>query len=241
MKNVLFILLCIAGITACAPTQKSEARKINVLGYGTVKTYPDYAEINLNVSFTKDRMKDAVKEVQEVTAHVVDVCDSFVKSRKDDIHISNITTDKSYEWIRDRSVFVGYNASTSIVVKIVDLSLLEEIMEKLLATRINSISSINYSHSMSDSLRREANVIALKDASGTADKICKEMGVKRGKIFELSNYKATSGYGRGSDDMYQVQNMELGLYGKGFGGSGFKFSPEMLHYNSICSMTVEIE
>ncbi|WP_375434316.1 hypothetical protein [uncultured Hymenobacter sp.] len=45
--------------TASVPQMKA-------LGYGTVTSYPDYAEISVEASSTKDKLKDTVAEVQTV-------------------------------------------------------------------------------------------------------------------------------------------------------------------------------
>nr|GFC34549.1 hypothetical protein [Tanacetum cinerariifolium] len=79
-------------------------------------------------------------------------------------------------------------------------------LEQLLATPISGIKDLNYGHSQADSLRREADVLALADAVKTADKMCAALHVKRGAVLEVSDSSSpesstTSGWGRPSTNI----------------------------------------
>ena len=86
-------------------------------------------------------------------------------------------------------------------------------------------------------MRREADVLALADAVKTADKMCAALHVKRGAVLDVSDNSSpessnTNGYRPSAD---------IELYSKSFGGRGFTMSPELLRFDSQCSLASAIE
>ncbi|GAA4314035.1 SIMPL domain-containing protein [Nibribacter koreensis] len=221
---------------SCEP-KTTHSNQVKVLGYGSVTTYPDVAEISVEASFTKDRMKDAVQEVQAVTNSVLALSKKYTTSTED-VRISSISANKDYVYVNGKNQFTGFNSSQSITIKITDLKRLEAFMEELLATKINRIQSISYTHTKADSLRREANALALSDAVKAADHLCSVTKTTRGPVIEMANYRTLdSGNGNYSAD----QDIDVELYGKGFGGSGFKVTPELLKFRSTCHVAFALE
>jgi uncharacterized protein YggE len=224
-------------LVSCGPQTTTEKKQVKVLGYGSVTTYPDVAEISVEASFTKDRMKDAVQEVQTVTNDVLTLAKRYTSTAQD-IRISSISANKDYAYVNGKQQFTGYNSSQSVTVKITDLKKLESFMEELLKTRINRIQNVSYSHTKADSLRIAANSLALADAVKAADNLCQVMQVTRGAVQDMANYRTLDT----EDNPYSTnQDIDVGLYGKGFGGNGFKLTPELLKFRSTCHVAFAIE
>ncbi|MGV3539635.1 MAG: SIMPL domain-containing protein [Rufibacter sp.] len=207
----LLILSLICLLASCGQPAAVEKKQVKVLGYGSVTSYPDYAEISVESSFTKDRMKDAVHEVQVVTNEVLALAKQFTKT-PEDIRVSSTSANKEYHHVNGKERFLGYNSSQSITVKITDLERLETFMEELLKTRINRIQRIKYSHTKADSLKREASALALADATKAADHLCKATNSTKGQVVEISNYQTLEDGGWGES---AEQSVSVGLYGKG--------------------------
>ncbi|WP_066829585.1 SIMPL domain-containing protein [Rufibacter ruber] len=237
MKLAVLYLLAIPLLTACNPPAAVEKKQVKVLGHGSVTSYPDYAEISVESSFTKDRMKDAVKEVLVVTNEVMALAKKFTNA-PEDVRVSSISANKDYEYANGKQKFLGYNSAQSITVKISDLKKLEAFMEELLTLRINRIQNISYSHTKADSLRREASALALADATKAADQLCQASNAKRGAVLEVANYRTLETEDR---EVYAQQEVNMGLYGKGFGGEGFKITLELLRFKGTCHVVFEIE
>lgn len=236
--KIFWVLLGVALLfTSCVPKEKHAERNIKALGYGSISFYPNFAEMSLEVAFTRDKMKDAVSEVQAEVGNVLRMSNKFVADKKD-IRISNISTSKDFEYIGNKEKFIGYKSSQSITIKITNLKLLEGFMEEILKTRISRIQNIHYSHTQADSLRREANILALKNALKTARKIAASINAKLGPVQEISNYKNLN---EDADNIESEQGFDMELYGKGIGGRGFKLTPELLRYNSISHVMVSLE
>ncbi|RTQ50938.1 DUF541 domain-containing protein [Hymenobacter gummosus] len=236
------LLLCLGGLLAlssCAPqtTTTAPVRQIKVSGYGTVTAYPDLAEITVEVSFTKPRLKDATVETQAVVEQVIAASRPFI-NKPEDLRVSHVSTNKEYDYVREKQVFVGFEATQSLTVQLADLNRLEAYMEALLQTRISRIKSLTYDHSRADSLRREAHMIALRNALKSADKLCGVLGTKRGAVLEV-----TEGYGSSGDNdgWGRPRPVDMELYGKGMGGRSFRITPELMHFGGVVQAAVALE
>ncbi|MFD2784880.1 SIMPL domain-containing protein [Hymenobacter rubripertinctus] len=111
---------------------------LKVAGLGGVTSYPNQAEITVEVSFTKPRLKESVVEVQTVIGDVMTAIRPFVRTDQD-IRTSFGSTNKEYPYRNEKEVFAGYQATQSLTVKLQDLTRLEEFIEKLLGTRVSRI------------------------------------------------------------------------------------------------------
>ncbi|OON66859.1 hypothetical protein B0919_21100 [Hymenobacter sp. CRA2] len=211
-------------------------RQIKVSGFGVVTAYPDLAEITVEVSFTKPRLKDATVETQAVVEQVVAASKPFIRSQED-LRVSHVSTNKDYDYVRGKQVFLGFEATQSLTVQLADLNRLEDYMEVLLQTRISRIRSVAYSHSKADSLHREAHGIALRNALKSADKLCGVLGAKRGDVLEVSEQDAS----QLSDDNWDRRSVDMELYGKGISTRSFKITPELMHFGGEVQAAVALE
>jgi uncharacterized protein YggE len=137
--------------------------------------------------------------------------------------------------VKGKEVFAGFSATQSVTVHLGDLRRLSPFLEELLATPVSRIKDLSYGHSQADSLRREADVLALADAVKAADKICAALHQRRGAVLDVSDSSSpeSSNGNRPSAD--------IELYSKSFGGRGFKLSPELLRFDSQCSLSSALE
>lgn len=103
-------------------------------------------------------MADAVRLSQETADSVVAILTQF--AQQNDIKTSNISANKEYNYINNRNVFVGYKAEQSIDFVLRDINRFTDLTAKLLATKINGISQVEFGHSKADSLLREADLLA---------------------------------------------------------------------------------
>jgi uncharacterized protein YggE len=180
--------------------------------------------------------RDAVAEVQSVIDQVLALSKRYT-SGPNDVRVSSTSSNKDFTYINNKEVFNGFNSTQSVTVRINNLQRLSPYVEELLATKINRIKGLSYGHSKADSLRREAHVLALADAIKTADKMCEALQVRRGAVVEASDLANSA------DDQQEEWGVpaDIQLYAKGFGGRGFKMSPELLRFNSSCSLVSSLE
>lgn len=241
----ILAVLALSGLAACQPSPATTTtpRQVKSIGYGSVTAYPDYAELTVDAAFTRPKLKDAVAEVQAVVDQVLALSKRYA-SGPNAVRVSSTSSNKEFTYIKDKEVFTGFNSSQSVTVRITDLRRLSPYMEELLATRISRIKSLHYGHSQADSLRREADMLALTDAAKTADKMCAALHVRRGTVLEASDYassSSSSSFNSDDSDGWGRPTSNIELYGKGFGGRGFRINPELLHFNSTCKLASALE
>lgn len=230
--SILFFLLF---LTACASTDKPKT--IRVAGEGKVRVMPDLVILTIDISFVKPRMADAVKETQQTVDSVITILEQF--GRKNiDIKTSSISANKNYDYIGNRRVFTGFEADQSIDFVLNDIQKFTELTGKLLETKINSISQIQFGHSKADSLFREADLLAYDDALKSATKLCSRANVRLGNLRFITNTESqnTGEYENG----YRTSGNAINTYNKAFGGSGFKVSPEVLEFRRTIVSEYEI-
>lgn len=228
MKYVAIFLLAL--LASCSDSEKP--KKIRVSGEGKIRVMPNLVILTIDVAFTKPRMVDAVTETQATVDSVVQILTAF--GRRDfDIKTSSISANKDYEYIGNTNKFVGYKAEQTIDFVLNDISKFTELTGKLLETKINSISQIQFNHSKADSILREADLLAYDDALKSANKLTKRADVTLGKLLFISNDLSNSdneGYSSGE---------RINTYNKGYGGRGFKISPEVIEFKR--SITTEFQ
>lgn len=147
-------------------------------------------------------------------------------AQQNDIKTSNISANKEYNYISNRNVFVGYKAEQSIDFVLRDLSQFTDLTAKLLATKINGISQVEFGHSKADSLLREADLLAYDDAQKSAYKLCERANVKLGSLVYLTN----TGEAETGEPVYSNMG-NINTFNKSYGGAGFKVSPEVLVFS----------
>ncbi len=220
MKTAIAALTAICFICSCHQTSPNQDT-IKVSGEGKIRVKPDLIIMTIDVSFVQPRMADAVRQSQQTVDSVVEILRHFGK--QNDIKTSSITANKDYNYDGRRTVFTGYKAEQSIDFVLNDIARFTELTAKLLTTKINSISQVQFGHSKSDSLLREADLLTYDDAQKSALKLCDRAHVKLGKLVYLSNTEAI-----GSEPAIYSNMGTINTFNKSYGGEGFKVSPEVL-------------
>ena len=230
MKLIPLLLLS-AFLSSCSNLEKPE--KIRVSGEGKIRVMPNLVILTIDVSFTKPRMADAVKQTQQTVDSVMEILEHF--GRKDlDIKTSSISANKAYTYVGNTEKFLGYQAQQTIDFVLNDIGEFTEVTGKLLETKINSISQIQFGHSKADSLLREADLLAYDDALKSANKLTARADVALGKLLFISNDFTNS-----DQDAYPTID-RINTYSKAYGGPGFKISPEVIEFKRTITTEFEI-
>jgi uncharacterized protein YggE len=220
MNKIILLALSFSSLLSCNDS-KQNPNSIKVSGEGKIRVKPDLVILTINVSYVQPRMADAVRLSQQTVDSVVEILSKF-GNKQNDIKTSSISANKEYNYDRGHSIFVGYQAQQSIDFVLNDITRFTELTAKLLATKINSISQVQFGHSKADSLLREADLLAYDDALKSAHKLCDRANIKLGKLLYLTNTEEEL-------DPTIYSNMgNINTFNKGYGGEGFKVSPEVL-------------
>ena len=220
MNKTILLQLALVFLVSCTNPKKNPT-SIKVSGEGKIRVKPDLVILTIDVSFVQPRMADAVKLSQQTVDSVVEILSKF-GNKQNDIKTSSISANKAYNYDRGRDVFVGYRAEQSIDFVLSDLSKFTDLTARLLTTKINSISQVQFGHSKADSILREADLLAYDDALKSARKLCDRANVTLGKLLHLTNTEEEF-------DPVVYSNMgSINTFNKAYGGEGFKVSPEVL-------------
>ena len=221
-----FILVSLSVLLFACSSESKKSEKIRVVGEGKIKAKPDQVTLTLNVSFTKPRMVDAVGLTQQTIDSVVNILQKYQKSESD-IKTSSVSANKEYSYNSRTPLFVGFQASQSIEFVLNDINKFTELTGKLLETKINSISQVQFGHSKADSLFREADLLAYDDAHKSAKKLCDRADVELGKLLFMSN---ANGMNANETDGGYTAAESIQTFNKGYGGRGFRISPEVMEF-----------
>lgn len=117
-----------------------------------------------------------------------------------EVESKNIQTDLfSFEPVYEREIDrikpTAYWARNSIEVKITDIKKLDAIISGVMASGANTIHGIDFRTSELRKHRDAARALAVKAAIEKADAAAKELGVGRGKIYNLTVNENAWGYG----------------------------------------------
>ncbi len=227
-----FKLIILLFFVSCSSGENKN--KIRVSGEGKIRVMPDLVILTINVTFTQPKMVDAVRKTQSTVDSVITILEQFGRKNLD-IKTSSISANKAYEYIRNQNQFVGYQAQQTIDFVLNDIEKFTKLTGKLLETKINSISQIQFNHSKADSLFREADLLAYDDALKSANKLCTRANVNLGKLTFISNSNTIEDF-----DGYSTGN-RIDTYSKGYGGRGFKISPEVIEFRRNIITEFEIK
>jgi uncharacterized protein YggE len=216
-------LLSLLLLFGCNESEK-KPETIRVTGEGKVRIKPDQVILTIEVSFTEPRMADAVRLSQTTVDSVVSILKSYSNS-ENDVKTSSVTANKHYEYNGRTEVFKGFVAHQSIDFVLNDINQFTDLTGKLLHTRISKIGQVQFTHSKRDSLFREADLLAYDDANRSARKLCDRAERQLGRLVFMTNDKGNSMYDENSHSIG-----EINTYAKGYGGNGFKISPEVLEF-----------
>jgi len=224
MTKTILLLSSVIFLLSCSEL-KNNPSSIKVSGEGKIRVKPDLVILTIEVSFVQPRMADAVRLSQQTVDSVVDILTKF-GNKQNDIKTSSISANKEYSYERSQPRFVGYKAEQTIDFVLNDLTRFTDLTAKLLTTRINSISQVQFGHSKEDSLLRETDLLAYDDALKSAHKLCDRANVKLGKLLYLTNTES------GFDPSIYANMGSINTFNKAYGGEGFKISPEVLVFRS---------
>lgn len=182
--NRLMLLLVVLLLFGC--NTKDDYKTILLKTTGYVETLPNEASILVQINCIDKNIEQAKNCLIEKASKLNTVL-SNCGIQKQDILTTGINLNKSYVWRNNSNVFNGFNASTSMNIKIHDLNLLDNLYTKLLSNEQLTISSLSYSHNKIDSLNEIAYVKALENANRIADKILTQVPEKNKIITKVSN------------------------------------------------------
>lgn len=200
MKRLIYFLLI---ITLIGCDTKENFKTIILKTNGYVEIQPDEASIIIRVNCIDKNIKTAKNCLIEKSNKLNSTLTKY-DIQKQDILTTRVDLTKDYIWKNSSSVFNGYKASTSINVKIRDLTTLENLYTELLSNQQLSIGGLTFQHSKIDSLNEIAYLNALENANRLADKLLSTLPENNKMVTQISNIEISK-----SDNNYITETKNL--------------------------------
>jgi len=168
-------------------TIKNEA--FSVTGEGKVVVKPDIAYVNIGIQ----AKSNSVKSVQNQINSTINQVSSSLKRLgidEKDIKTLNYNINPIYDWTSGHQYLSGYNANTTLEVKVRNLDKINEVIDQSTASGANEISNINFEVEDKTAAEEEARKDAVAEAKKKAQDAARVAGFKLGKII---NYSESTG------------------------------------------------
>lgn len=186
MKRTFVIgALAVSFISVPAFANALEFPHIATTGYGEIQVKPDMAEFSVRV--VQSQM-DADQAKQSVDS----VVDSFLNSlmsqgiEKHDIQSSNLHLSPQYHYPeKGKPELVGYRASRTVTVQVMELDKLNDYLDLALQSGINQVDSIELKVKDQGQYQQAARIAAIKDAQGKAASLAKGFEQKLGQVWRI--------------------------------------------------------
>ena len=183
---------CVAGsepLRSGHSVEPEKPREITVRGVAEVVVPPDYVQVHTQVvTLDKDLGKSQSDNDEKVRA-VLDLVHKMGIA-PDDVSTGYTSLGPKEHRLRDEPpVFVGYEATKSISVKLRDLSKYEALVAGMLELGVNRITGVSFCTSEETEKRKEARILAIKAAQEKAEYLAAQLGQKVGRPLWVSEYR----------------------------------------------------
>jgi len=206
MVRIAFVLMLFALTSATGLAQASESKlpTIEVSGSADVLVEPDEVAISLDVTKTNKDLQIAKRETDAALAQVIALTRKF-EVKPENVKTHYISVDMKYNSVRDpqtrifdddgdeigTKVFVGYEVSTTVAVRMTDVFRFQAFLDEVLKTGITEVNSVKFESSELRKYRDVARENAMKAAFEKASAMAGAIGQKIGKAILVKEGKLT--------------------------------------------------
>ncbi len=212
-------------------TQKSSTFDVN--GESEISVIPDEATVNLGIQVNERTVAQAQNKINQ-TINSISASLKDLGIEKDDIKTRDYNIYPNYDYSRGAQSINGYNASTTLVVKVTDFEKLNQAIDTATSLGANTVSGISFglSDEKTKEVEKQAREEAIEDAKDKAKELAKLSGMKLGKIVNVyesnvSNYP-----------VYAYDRAEIMMDGKG-GGAPTNVEPGSTSYSFSVTLSYE--
>ena len=181
MRKLTALLLALAltlGLSAAFADTK-----VTVTGSGEVLIPADVAVISLGVNVRSAEAPSAQAEANEVIAKIREAL-TAAGIDEEDISTGYINLYAAYDYSSSVERITGYNASSTLAVKVTDMTRVGEVIDLAFGAGANMLDGVSFSAKDDTAARAEALKAAVADAKAKADVLAEAAGL--GKL-ELEN------------------------------------------------------
>ena len=192
------------------------SQTVSFTGEGKVKAEPDTAKVDIGL-ITEGKDSIAVQnENSDKMNAVIKFLSGEQKIAGEDIKTNNYSLSPKYDYIKGKSILVGYVLSQTLTVTVRDLNKIGKILDGSVEKGANQINSVSLFVDKPEQLKDKAREEAVKQAQDKAAAISKIAGLRLGRLVGFSEgsygeppvfYEAM---GKGGDSMAPAPQIEPG-------------------------------
>ncbi len=193
-----FVPVCIAAliVAAAAPASAQQqpaepAARIIVIGEGSVRVAPDFAEIGCGVTAKAKTAKEATDANSKAMAAVAAALHGAGIGQKD-IQTTRFSLQPVYAPPQPNSEpkFTGFSVSNQFRVTIRQIASVGDILDRLIAAGATDVGGVEFSHSDPAKALDQARTAAMADAKRKAELYAQAAGLKLGAVSWISEDSA---------------------------------------------------
>ncbi len=201
MKRFLIVcLFCTAvSVSTVFPQIQPKPPTIDVSANAEIMIVPDQVIFTLDVTKRNKDMNVAKRETDAVLAKILDVTRSF-GIKQEDVKTDYISVDMRYQSVRDSKtrvfdedgdevgtrVFLGYDVSTTVIVRLPDIKRFESFFTEVMKTGLTEIDSVRFESSEMIAQRKRAREMAMKAAYEKASAMAGAINQTIGKAIHIA-------------------------------------------------------
>jgi uncharacterized protein len=176
LTRLFLSAMLLAGIASAVAQPPRADNRITVTGSGEIAVEPDMAVITVEAVNRAGSPRGALAGTRKDMNNILAAARKSVRDSVRDLRTTNVAVNPEYEWAEGKRRFRGYSASQALEVTIRDLALLEAVLEDLARAPVTTMGNLEFRHSKADSLRRAAEILALREAAVAARNLCGAVG-----------------------------------------------------------------
>ncbi|HUW57795.1 MAG TPA: SIMPL domain-containing protein [Planctomycetota bacterium] len=234
LRRVVWLALAVGGLCLGCGGRDVDygTREISVNGLAEVEVVPDRVTLGLGVdTLDKDPVKsqaDNDRSVKAVLAVVkaLGVADEDVQTG----YVSLARRERETE--EGLLVFEGYQASTTLIVRLLDLSKYNALISGAVKAGAGRVQGLSFECSQEAGKRREARLLAIRAAKQKAQELAAELGQKIGRPLSIDQR---------DEEPYETSYATGGLFGdESYDEEGTTMAPGRQIIRSGVSVTFEL-
>ena len=210
---LLFFCLSISSIVNAQDVVKTtsiNSDTLTVVGDGFVELAPDLLDMQFTLMTTKMTILEAKQELDKQYQQVLTLLQEQQIADKD-IKATQLRSNPSYEWLRDKKIFKGFQISRNITLTIRDFSQYPVLLQALVEADVSMINRVSTRLSDQAGSEELAIIEAIKVAKRKAELMASRFGRNLGEVQHISeglfqNHLPQSGFRSKSNRALSVES-----------------------------------
>jgi len=173
---------------------KQAPADLSVVGEGKVTVVPDTATVQVGIIVSdKKTVEETQKQINQTNNKIIDAMKGL-GIPKIDIKTSNYAINPNYSYENNTNRINGYSGNATLSIKVRKINLLPQVIEQSTLNGANQIYGTQYTIDKPENYREKARDLAIANAREQAQKLANSLGIKLGKVTNISESNPNSPY-----------------------------------------------